>query len=73
MAFPFTLTLIPAGSPLTVAPVAVPPMANVIFAIGVLIHKVWFLLPGSDIVASPVTVMVPFLEPWAQVPVVFTV
>ena len=63
--------LIPVGKPLYVAPVA-PVVKYVILVIAVLMHFIWFSVPGKDdskIVLSGVTVMVPVFVTVLQPPV----
>jgi hypothetical protein len=65
----------PAGNPVTVAPVA-PVVANVIFVINVLIHKVWLFVPAPELnvtVLLGVTVIVPVAVATPQPPVSVTV
>ena len=69
--FAAQLPLVPAGNPVTVAPVA-PVVAYVIFVIAVLIHTVCALVPAAELrvmVLSGFTVMVPVVDTVPQPPV----
>ena len=61
---PEKLPLTPAGKPVTLAPVAPPPIAYVIFVIGVCLHTVCASVPTAelnDIVGTTSTVILPVL------------
>ena len=69
--FAAQLPLVPAGNPVTVAPVA-PVVAYVIFVMAVLIHTVCASVPAAELrmmVLSGFTVMVPVVEIVPQPPV----
>jgi hypothetical protein len=69
---PETLDVTPAGRPVTVAPVAPPPIVRVIVVIAVLTQAVW-LVPGVMVWAA-LTVIVPVVVAGVQLfPVVVTV
>ncbi len=66
----------PAGKPVTVPPLPLPPTAYVIVVMAVLIHFVWLSVPAPDVrfrVASAVTVIDPVAVGLTQGPVVVTV
>ena len=73
---PANVPVTPAGKPLTLPPVPLPPTAYVIFMIGVLIQTVWLFVPGAEvnvIVPSSVTVILPVAVGVTQGPVVVIV
>ena len=57
---PLNEPLTPPGKPLTVAPVAVPPIAYVIVVIAVLMQAVWTFVPTAEVrvIVGCVTVMI---------------
>src|SRR5580700_9123132 len=73
---PATALVNPAGSPVTVAPVADPPKVYVMLVIGVALHTVCASVPAADDntnVDAGVIAIVPVSVPWAHPPVVVTV